>query len=98
MVSMMDGLSRVNESVPDVGALQRVSESRGDGKDTPRGTPRRRPKRGGSGAATASGDRPLPPGPAEGQSVDQECSEACYSREQTITSIPPKGRLIDIAI
>jgi hypothetical protein len=102
----MDSLSRVGESLSDVGMVERAQEARGQVRREPKGTPQRRPKR--SEPATASGDRPntetegdgglLRRGSGEERPVDQECTESGYSRERTVASIPPKGRHIDIAI
>lgn len=105
----MDSLSRVSEPLPDIEAVERAQDVRRRGRGGPKGTPQRRPKKDGPGPTTASGDgresgteeegaRLLQTGLGEEVPVDQECPDACYSRDRTIAPIPPKGRLIDIAI
>ena len=106
----MDSLSRVSEPLPDVAAAERAREERRQAQGRSKGTARRGPKKGEPGPATASDDRreshaendggPLPrTDPDEETPADQEVSGACYGRDKTIAStLPSKGRLIDIAI
>lgn len=105
----MDGLSRVSETLPDVGAAERIQDVRRQTKGELRGAPQRGSKKRKSKPATASrdgrgsladkeGGRLLQNGSGEETSVGRERSEECYGRDRTIAPIPPKGRLIDIAI
>ena len=106
----MDSLSRISEVLPDVAAAERAREERRQARDRSKGTARREPKKDEPEPATASDDRreshaenddvPLPQtDPDEETPADQGVSGACYGRDKTIASaLPPKGRLIDIAI
>lgn len=105
----MDGLSRVSEPLPDVSAAERAKDPPWQVRDRSKGASRRRPKKGEREPATASGDsrgsyaeeegnRPLQTSPGEETPIGQERSDVCYGRDKTVTSIPPKGRLVDIAI
>lgn len=105
----MDSLSRVSDSLPDIGAAERAQDARWQVRNRSKGTPQHRPKKGKPGPATASGDgreshgeeasgRPPQTGPGEEAPNQQERSEACYGRDRTIAPILRKGRLIDIAI
>lgn len=104
----MDSLPRINEPLPDVGAVERANDIRRQARGGPKGTPQRRPKKGEPRPATVSCDRheshaeedgggPPQTGSGEESPVDRERSEAYYGRDRTIASIQPKGRLIDIA-
>jgi hypothetical protein len=105
----MDSLPMINESLPDVGAVERANDILRQTGGGPKGTPQRRPKKGEPKPATVSRDRheshaeedggqPLLTGSGEEAPVDRERQEAYYGRDRTIASIQPKGRLIDIAI
>lgn len=100
----MDGLSRVGESLPDVGAAERVQDARRQTSGDRRGAKKRKPKPGrpsGDGRESRvdeGDDRMQPTGPGDGTSVDREHADACYGRDRTIAPILSKGRLIDIAI
>lgn len=106
----MDDLPRVSEPALDVAAAERAGDARWQTRGRPKGAVRRKPKKGepvptttsgdGSGSHThEEGDQLPRTDPDEETPVDQEVSGACYGRDKTIAStLPSKGRLIDIAI
>ena len=107
---VMDSLSGIRDPLPDVAAAERAGDARRQVGGRPKGTARRRPKKGQPEPATASGDgsdshvneegeQPPQTSPDRKNPTDDEISAVCYGKDKTIApTMPSKGRLIDIAI